>query len=212
MGRLVLAVSLFLLAPAALAHTQWMDPAPRTPCTLASSLCKSSPCGGVAAGTPVKTFFVGSSYTLAYEETVEHPGSYRIALSTNGEAGFDSYILVDNLPDTAGTAPHDYTWTWTVPDTAKCNPCVLQVQQFMMPGFYYSCADIRILPAGSSVPTPAPSATITPTPTPGGNPDAETVHGGCACDVSGGAIPLGGVAAMTSIVGAAVLARRRSRG
>ena len=140
---------------------------------------------------------------------------------TTGEASnapFDAYILADNLPDLTTAAPHDYTWSWTVPDTANCNPCVLQVEQFMSASstYYYSCADVAILPAGSTIPTPTPSGSptgsATPTPTPGGNPGAETVHGGCACDVSGGAIPLGGVAAMTAIVGAAVLARRRSRG
>lgn len=218
MRRLVLAVSLVLLAPAALAHTEWTDPVPRTPCNGASNLCKTAPCGGVVPGPVVKYFFVGSSYNLAYQETIEHPGHYRIAVSTNGEleTAFNGWILADNLVDTTGAAPHDYTWNWTVPDTANCNPCVLQVEQFMMPGTYYSCADVAILPAGSTIPTPTPSGsptgTATPTPTPGGNPGNDVVHGGCACDVSGGAIPLGGIALMTSIVGAAILARRRSRG
>lgn len=208
---LAFSAPLALSAPA-FAHTQWMDPAPRTPCNAQSAMCKTAPCGGVAAVAPVKTFVVGSSYTLAYEETIEHAGHFRIALSTNGEAGFDTNVIADNLPDQTGTAPHDYTYTWTVPDTANCDPCVLQVTQFMSASstYYYSCADIRILPAGAPTPTPTPGSS--PTPTPGNGGDPETIHGsGCSCTVAGGRAGLGGPLVILGAVGLLAARRRRRR-
>ena len=191
-------------AASAFGHAELTDPVPRGPCENAMN-CKTSPCGTVAAGAVTKTFFVGSSYDIAWDETIEHPGNYRLALSTNGELGFENFIIEDLIPDMPN-AP-TYSTTWTVPDTANCNPCVMQLIQIMTdnPGTtYYNCADIRILPAGAATPTPDPTAT--PTPNPGNNDDPIAVDGYGSCAVGLGAAPVGVWLGLLAIV----LLRRRS--
>lgn len=180
------AALLFVFAPlAALAHSELTDPDPRSPCVNATN-CKTSPCGTIPTGAVTKTFFVGSSYDIAWNETIEHPGNYRLALSTNGDLGFNNYILQDLIPDMPN-APNSYTWAWTVPNTANCNPkCVLQLIQIMSdnPGTtYYNCADIQILPAGAATPTPTPAPT--PTPNPGNQDGPIEVDGYGSCTVGG---------------------------
>jgi hypothetical protein len=204
---LVLTAALF--APLmAWSHSELTSPTPRSACVNATN-CKTAPCGTIAAGSVTKTFFIGSSYNINWTETIEHPGNYRLALSTNAELGFNNFILQDLIPDTVGTAPHQYTWAWTVPDTANCDPCVLQLIQIMTdnPGTtYYNCADIQILPAGSTTPTPTPGPTATPTPS--GNPnDPVEVDGYGSCAI-GSSQTAAGFAATTILLGAALFVRR----
>lgn len=204
-------LSAALLAPLiAWSHAELTDPTPRSACVNAMN-CKTEPCGTIAAGSVTKTFFIGSSYDIAWTETIEHPGNYRLALSTNGELGFNNFILQDLIPDTLGTAPHQYTWAWTVPDTANCDPCVLQLIQVMSDSMtrYFNCADIQILPAGSATPTPTPGAT--PTPTPSGNPnDPVEVDGYGSCAI-GTSQTAAGFAATIVLLGVALFARRLGR-
>lgn len=206
-------LSAALLAPLmAWSHAELTDPTPRSAC-VNSTNCKTAPCGTIAAGNVTKTFFIGSSYDINWTETIEHPGNYRLALSTNGELGFNNFILQDLIADTLGTAPHLYTWAWTVPDTANCDPCVLQLIQVMSDSMssYYNCADIQILPAGSATPTPTPGPT--PTPTPGNPNDPVQVDGYGSCAI--GAVGSGGAASLTAVaaLGLALsrIARKRER-
>lgn len=184
--RRSLAILAFLAPTTAMAHAELTDPDPRSACVNATN-CKTAPCGTIPTGAVTKVFFVGSSYDINWNETIEHPGNYRLALSTNGDLGFDSFIIQDLIPDMP-TAPNSYTMPWTVPNITTCQTkCVMQLLQIMTdnPGTtYYNCADIQILAAGSATPTPTPGPTATPTP--GGNPDgAVSVDGYGSCAVGG---------------------------
>lgn len=167
--------------------------------------CKVGPCGA-GLGTPggnIITLTQGSSITIQWQETIEHPGRYEIRLSTNGGMvtgqQLFTWALDANRPDNADVAngtirnpAFQYTYTMTVPTSGNCNPCVLQFLQFMTNNnlYYYGCSDVRILAAGA--PTPEPTPTITPEPTPEPNPldgEMETVHGGCVCSTTSSASP-----------------------
>src|SRR5258706_15682682 len=66
------------------AHIAMTYPAPRT------SALKTGPCGaaGSTRGTTVTTFDPGQTITVEWDETVAHPGHYRIAFDDNGDDVF----------------------------------------------------------------------------------------------------------------------------
>ncbi len=204
MSRALLRSSLVLVAMSAPSlawgHAELLWPPDRanTNCDGgADDECKTGPCGGGTGNTVGNPTVLtqGSSLTVQWQETIEHAGHYELRLSTNGGAVLGdgtnrfTWALNSNLADMTGTIPpgyRQYTYTMTVPTSGACNPCVLQFLQFMMGAaspYYYSCADVAILPEGA--PTPTPTNTVTPTPTPPDNSgDPETVHGGCVCDTT----------------------------
>ena len=147
------ALLLSLLVPASVfAHAALTDPNPRSTCDNATN-CKTAPCGNVVGGAVTKTFNVGSSYTISWNETIQHVSAYRLALSTNGETAFNSQVIMayGTVPDEMGPATFD--WVWTVPDTTACNPCVMQLIQDMdlndgdTPATnYYNCAEFDRVP------------------------------------------------------------------
>lgn len=194
----------------AFGHAHLLDPAPRTP--INNGGLKTGPCGGIAAQTTFTEMVIGSAYTITWRETIEHPGSFRLALSTNGEAAFDSYVVVASAMDMAGPAPHEYAAAITIPDTANCNPCVLQLRQYMLAAspYYYSCADVKFV-TELSAPTPTPTPTATPTATPGGNGGDDSVSGTALCSVTSlGSLRVGtALVALGTLALGLLLARRR---
>lgn len=129
-----------------------------------SSGLKTGPCGGVAATTdPSKrtTLVAGSQLELYFQETIDHPGYYRIAFSPANDQGFDDNVLIEMANDIQGAptpsfnSPRQYQETITVPDTL-CENCTLQLIQVMTDrnpaSNYYSCADIRIVEEQVEVP------------------------------------------------------------
>ena len=82
---------------------------------------KVGPCGqNVNARTNnVTAFKPGQTITVAWDETINHPGHYRISFDPTGTnfpnpvsfTDFNSGAtdLVDNIPDKTGTAPIAYT-------------------------------------------------------------------------------------------------------
>lgn len=80
----VLAVSLGLpWAPPARAHIELMAPTPRVPDV---DNIKQTPCGpGMRNSSRVSTFRPGETITLEWEETVPHPGYYRVLLDEDGQ-------------------------------------------------------------------------------------------------------------------------------
>lgn len=133
-----------------------------------SDSLKTGPCGGVAQ-LPLdqRTQIVaGSKITVEWEETIEHPGWYRLAFSPDGSTGFDDNILLDNIPDTTGSVTRTDSTTWhrysaeiDVP-TTPCESCTIQLIQVMtenpaMPRNYYSCADVRIVASDNTAEKPA---------------------------------------------------------
>lgn len=122
---------------------------------------KMGPCGkgGLDARTQnVTTAKPGATITVKWDETIDHPGHFRIAFDPDGAHFTDPssftdtaprmYVLLDNIADKTGTAPIPYTAQVTLPNM-ECNNCTLQVLQVMTDkppygdgnDIYYQCAD-----------------------------------------------------------------------
>lgn len=110
---------------------------------------KTGPCGNIARSQNPTTLNAGQQITVEWEETIDHPGSYRIAFSPANDQGFDENVLYDAI-DTqdGGSLPHQYSASITLPNMT-CEECTLQLIQVMTdrnpPTLYYSCADIRLI-------------------------------------------------------------------
>lgn len=141
--------TLLLLSGTASAHIALRSPAPRTVDQ------KAGPCGaaGSSRGSNVTTFAPGETITVTWDETVDHPGHYRIAFNPDGDDfqnpnnpddGFET-TMVEPIADKGGGS---YTQQVTLP-TTPCENCTLQLVQVMTTAvpynsFYFQCADIRI--------------------------------------------------------------------
>ena len=169
-----------LLATSALAHIQLTYPLQRY------TEQKNPPCGRTAdlgRGETITVLEPGSTITVTWDETVNHPGHFRIAFDEDGQDDFydpptmetcdtGAPILVDCIADlpTGGAASFDIT----LPDI-ECDNCTLQVIQVMYdkPPFgdgndmYYQCADLTLRqgagggdggPGGPDAGSPGPDA------------------------------------------------------
>ncbi len=193
--RLAVSIAIGLLAHAApaSAHIAMTSPAPR------SVAQKEGPCGaaGSTRGTAVTTFRPGETITVEWDETVGHPGHYRIAFDDSGDDSFRNPNRPDdNFPQTLADQILDrdgeghYTQQITLPDMS-CTNCTLQLIQVMTTAvpynsFYFQCADIVL---SGEAPEPGPTDTA----------------GGCAADRSSS----GSLAAGLAALGLALLRRRR---
>jgi MYXO-CTERM domain-containing protein len=142
---------------------------------------KGGPCGPGPgqASTPtnaITTYEAGQKVMVKWEETIPHPGHFRIALAENRDDLVDPVIeyddscnptspiefsdelpvLADNVHprmQTAGTGPM-FMHEITLPAGFTCEKCTLQVIQFMTQHdpscYYYHCADIKIVAAGGA--------------------------------------------------------------
>lgn len=132
-------VAVLLMSGGAQAHARLASPKPRNN----MDNLKTGPCGGVLPTGAATSFVPGQTITVSWEETIAHPGHYRIAFSPGKDQGFDQNVLADKLPNPAGTQGGQAQVT--LPDVA-CDPCTLQLIQVMTdsnpPSNYYSCADI----------------------------------------------------------------------
>ena len=147
---------LVLLSGTASAHITMTSPTPRTTDN------KAGPCGdaGSTRGSNVATFGPGATINVEWDETIDHPGHYRIAFDNDGDDVFQNpvgpddnfpFTLMDQIPDKAGG---HYVQAITLP-TTLCNNCTLQLMQIMTTvvpydSFYYQCADIAIVEGGGS--------------------------------------------------------------
>lgn len=142
-------LALLLLSGTASAHVTLTSPAPRT------TENKTGPCGvGATRGTNVATFAPGEMITVEWDETVDHPGHYRIAFDNDGDDVFVNpnnpndnfaFTLMEPIADKVGG---HYTQSIKLP-TTPCSNCTLQLMQIMTTqvpynSFYYQCADITI--------------------------------------------------------------------
>ncbi len=165
-GMLGIAIA-SLLSSDAFAHARFRLQGTTPPRNTSAGL-KSGPCGNVARTASPTVLEAGQQLTLQWEETVNHPGYYRIAFSPANDAGFDQNIWVPNVLDTGDR--NQYNVTITVPNT-PCTGCTIQMIQYMTennpPSLYYSCADIEIRAAGSPMPSPTvPPPVVVPAPEP----------------------------------------------
>lgn len=158
------ALAITLGAREASAHIKLNSPAPRFVFDNAGQ--KTGPCGeGVLSGD-ITEFAPGDQIMVEWQETIDHPGHFRIALDPDGgddgledPTDYDDFdtpnVLEDNIPDNGGIA---FSRLVTLPNI-ECEKCTLQLIQVMTDkppwgpeggnDIYYWCADIKI---SSSVP------------------------------------------------------------
>ena len=150
--RSAVVLTLLLTTTVANAHIALRSPAPR------STDQKGGPCGlaGSTRGATTTTYQPGQVITVEWDETVDHPGHFRLAFDDDGDDIFvnpvshtDSYpwVLADQIADKTGSSNH-YTQQVTLPDM-ECTNCTLQLMQIMTTtepynSFYYQCADLTI--------------------------------------------------------------------
>lgn len=157
-----LALGLGLWAAPADAHIELLSPSARyTP-----DQQKAEPCG--VAGNPpgdgtAEVFEPGETITVEWDEFVNHPGHFRIAVDPSGTDAFTSPMAYDDfynspevlLDDIGNIGGGLYQVEVTLPNE-PCDPCTLQLIQVMEDGawgpgtsdLYFQCADIVIEAAG----------------------------------------------------------------
>jgi MYXO-CTERM domain-containing protein len=167
-----------LFSSTAAAHIELVDPSPRyalpgnkaCPCGQGDS---SRQCDTPASestdpnrSTNVTTFEAGSTITVVADEYIDHDGRMRVAFDPDGAdlADFNDNILMDVAdPSESGLSmanPRVWEFQIQLPNMT-CDNCTLQVIQAMHGdtenpvmdpaplSTYYTCADIRLVPAGS---------------------------------------------------------------
>ncbi|WP_455208858.1 SCE4755 family polysaccharide monooxygenase-like protein [Kaarinaea lacus] len=145
---IVLIIIAMLYTEMARAHARFVVDSVTPPRSISDGI-KTGPCGNFPRSQNPTTFDAGQQITVEWEETVNHPGYFRIAFSPANDQGFEDNVLyqVDDTQDDQNV-PHNYSATITLPDTA-CEDCSLQLIQYMTerdpPTLYYSCADIRLV-------------------------------------------------------------------
>lgn len=114
----------------------------------------------------VHTFEAGSTIHIVVDEYIDHAGRIRVAFDADGAdlADFNETILMDvSDPSEPGlSAQNPRVWEFDVAlPNMTCDNCTLQVIQAMHGdtenpvmdpaplSTYYTCADIRLVPAGS---------------------------------------------------------------
>jgi uncharacterized protein (TIGR03382 family) len=152
--RSALVLASLLISSTAFAHIAMTVPAVRT------ADQKIGPCGaaGSVRGSNITEFQPGETITLEWDETVDHPGHYRVAFDDDGNDFVNPNNPDDAFPGTmiepiADKAGGHYTQQITLP-TTPCDNCTLQLVQVMTTSvpynsFYFQCADIKI--AGTPV-------------------------------------------------------------
>jgi hypothetical protein len=152
---------LLLLSGTASAHIALTYPPPRT------ADQKAGPCGatGSTRSKTVTTFAPGATIMVEWDETVDHPGHFRIAFDDAGDDVFVNpnspddnfaFTLKEPIADKAGG---HYTQAVTLPNK-PCTNCTLQLMQIMTTAvpynsFYYQCADIALSEDGDPGVEPA---------------------------------------------------------
>lgn len=200
----------------ALAHIQIAYPAQRT----ASQ--KTGPCGaaGSTRGDTVTVLQPGATITVQWDETIDHPGHYRISFDVDGDDDFvdpatmdelnsNAAVLVDGIEDLSGGIPRRYEQTITLPNV-ECTSCTLQLIQVMGEkepygngdDLYYQCADLVLTNNPQDLPDAGGgSGADAGTGNPPGNDD-----GGCQAAGTGS---LGTLGMMVLALAALALPRRR---
>jgi MYXO-CTERM domain-containing protein len=200
---------------------------------------KTGPCGALmemnktyTASNAVTSFKAGDTVTIKLEETVMHPGHYRVALAVadRSELPADPQVTAGGMPNSAcGTVPimdppvfpvladgelkhtaaltGQQTITVKLPDDVECDKCTLQIIEFMSnhsaPCFYHHCADISITKdSGGAGGMSAGGMSA------GGAPSAGMSAGGASASGAGGAGAVsstGGMGGMTGQAGSPVV-------
>lgn len=154
-------------SPIASAHIQIATPRQR------DTAQKIGPCGASNSvrSQNVCTYRPGATIEVSWDETIDHPGHFRIGFDPDGSDDFvdpDGYddvdggpgVLVDNIGDRAVRGGDStYTQTITLPNM-ECDNCTLQLIQVMTDkppygdgnDIYYQCADLVLSNAAPADP------------------------------------------------------------
>jgi hypothetical protein len=180
------------VAPVAHAHITLKSPAKRP-----GGDIKVGPCTGAARGASPTVLEPGATIMVTWDETIQHPGHYRIAFDVDGEdfpvpaayddvaatlpfdAGNGVTILADDIMDKSGPifGATPYEAMVTLPDV-ECETCTLQLIQMMTEkvpygdgnDIYFECADIALRRTGGAPDAGMPMTTggmMAPLPTGG---------------------------------------------
>jgi MYXO-CTERM domain-containing protein len=170
----VLGLAALLGTGTASAHIKLRSPTPRDP----NNPLKSAPCGPAAStrGSSMTMLTSGQKLTVSWDETIQHPGHYRIAFDSDGQdfpdpmsftdiampnkdLGNGVTILLDGIMDKAGAGIGNtpYTAEVTLPDI-ECTNCTLQLIQVMTDkapygngdDIYHECANLVLKKAGGA--------------------------------------------------------------
>jgi hypothetical protein len=177
LGLATLAIVTFAPVLSSRAHFVLQSPAAMTEQNQLGDPQKAPPCGdagnAVATGA-VTAYQAGDVVTITIDETIYHPGHYRVALAVNDISELPAEPPVTPNNTDCGTVPiqdpavfpvladgvllHDTSFAEPqtievkLPDDISCDHCTLQVIQFMSnhglnnPGgcFYHHCATISV--------------------------------------------------------------------
>ncbi|MEJ2681349.1 MAG: lytic polysaccharide monooxygenase [Gammaproteobacteria bacterium] len=142
------------------AHARWKIDGPTPPRDFATGH-KIAPCGDIPRTQNTKTFIAGDTLTVEWEETINHPGYFRILFSPANDEGFENSVLLDNIPEVP--ADRFYQADVQLP-TEPCEACTLQLIQVMLDNpnrpYYYSCSDIRLIAKEDAVNDSTPAGLI----------------------------------------------------
>lgn len=159
--RLIL--TLILIAPlTAWSHARLRSDGSIPPRTNNAGI-KNGPCGGIARTVTPTVLQRGSTITVTWEETVNHPGRFEFYFSPANDANWVFLkSVVDNQNDT--NLPHQFSTTLTLPNQ-DCAACTIQMIQVMTEtnpaSLYYSCADIVLQGGAGQPPSPNPDPGVT---------------------------------------------------
>lgn len=164
MIRNVVLVTLLLVSQNAFSHAR-LKAAGNVPARSANAGLKIAPCGGVARTLNSKSFVAGSTISVDWEETINHPGRFEIYFSEANDANWVLLKTVSDTMDLTNDLPHSSTTTVTLPNV-PCTACTIQLVQVMTenpmaPSLYYSCGDVQLTPSSTPV-TPTPPAPTCP--------------------------------------------------
>jgi hypothetical protein len=170
----VLGVSALLETGTASAHIKLKSPTSRDP----NTELKSAPCGPDVSmrGSTMTMFTSGQKIMVEWDETIQHPGHYRIAFDSDGQdfpdptsftdvatankdLGNGVVVLLDGIADMSGAVvgKTPYKAEVTLPDI-ECNNCTLQLIQVMTDkspygngdDIYHECANLVLKKAGGA--------------------------------------------------------------
>jgi len=162
-----------LVSVGASGHIKMSSPAPRDYILEPpfDAEIKDAPCGraGGERTDVVNTFEPGATIAVTWDETIGHPGHFRISFDDDGDDAFvdptseddlynpsEQVVLLDDIADKSGT--QSYEAMVTLPDI-ECDNCTLQLMQVMTDKqangwgndeFYYMCANIVLAAGGTS--------------------------------------------------------------
>jgi hypothetical protein len=157
------------------AHARLVEPKPRDNSTFHKDLALA--CGGQpdrAANQPLTRLVAGQTYTIRFEETVNHAGCFLLDLSVNGDTDWQALPNgnvkhVGTPPNPSDRQPRPYVWTGVLPNVT-CDTCTIRLRQIMLAtetapcppnqltigSTYFSCANVAISAAAGNPPPPPP--------------------------------------------------------